>query len=169
MSVEQFEKTFGKTYIAKARGSKIILKGLNLLDAFVDVNGIYLPGKTTLVINSANIDNLFFIAGILNSAYAIFYIKTKYSSSSYCGGITFTKDMIDSLPVPHFSNVDRARLIHLSKAATNIRTDNPSGNIDSILKEIDSLIFKSWGFNYDEVLIIDPANTITEEEYNKFK
>ncbi len=169
VSVEQFEKTFGKAYIAKAKGSKIILKGLNLLDAFVDVNGIYLPGKTTLVINSANIDNLFFIAGILNSAYAIFYIKTKYSSSSYCGGITFTKEMIDSLPVPHFSNVDRARLIHLSKAATNIRTDNPSRNIDSILKEIDSLIFKSWGFNYDEVLIIDPENTITEEEYNKFK
>ncbi|MDE6795914.1 MAG: Eco57I restriction-modification methylase domain-containing protein, partial [Muribaculaceae bacterium] len=90
-----FEDTFGKAYRTKAKGPKIIMKGLNLLDAFVDTDGVYLPGKTTLVINSSNIDNLFLIAGVLNSAYAIFYIKTKYSSSSYCGGITFTKDMID--------------------------------------------------------------------------
>lgn len=57
VSVELFENTFGKAYRMKAKGPKIIMKGLNLLDAFVDTEGIYLPGKTTLVINSSNIDN----------------------------------------------------------------------------------------------------------------
>lgn len=162
VSVELFENTFGKAYRMKAKGPKIIMKGLNLLDAFVDTEGIYLPGKTTLVINSSNIDNLFLIAGILNSAYSIFYIKTKYSSSSYCGGITFTKDMIDSLPLPSFSEQERECLIQLSRKATGIRATNPSANIDTILAEIDHLIYNALGLTYEEIRVIDPDPTFKE-------
>ena len=168
VSIALFENTFGKAYRMKAKGPKIIMKGLNLLDAFVDTEGIYLPGKTTLVINSSDIDNLFLIAGILNSSYAIFYIKTKYSSSSYCGGITFTKDMIDSLPLPSFSERERECLIQLSKKATELRAANPSAYINPILKEIDLRLFKSLRLTYDEIQAIDPETEITCEEYVYF-
>ena len=78
------------------------MKGLNLMDACIDENARILPGKTTLVVHSDNIDHLYLLLAILNSKVASFYIKTKYSSSSYCGGITFTKDMINKMPI-HFS------------------------------------------------------------------
>ena len=94
-----FVSHFGKAYIRKTLSKKLIFKGLNLLDGFIDLSGDYIPGKSTLVICSDNINDLKFLCGLLNSKLAIFYIKSKYASSSYCGGITFSKDMINNFPV----------------------------------------------------------------------
>lgn len=166
--IAKFEETFGKAYINKAKGPKIILKGLNLLDAFVDEDGIYLPGKTTLVINSNNIHLLYSISAILNSTFAIFYLKTKYSSSSYCGGITFTKDMIDGLPIPPMSSQDMRLLGKLAKEATIRRVEDSSIDINDILTLINEKIYHLYDLTYDEVLIVDPETPITREQYESF-
>ena len=50
----KFRANFGVAYVRKAFSRKLIFKGLNLLDGFIDFNGEYLPGKTTLVICSDN-------------------------------------------------------------------------------------------------------------------
>ena len=88
---QSFISHFGKSYIGKSLAKKCIFKGLNLLDGFIDFNGEYLPGKSTLVVCTDNTNHLKFICGILNSKLALFYIKAKYASSSYCGGITFPR------------------------------------------------------------------------------
>ena len=169
VNIAQFEGLFGNAYITKAKGPKIIMKGLNLLDAFVDEQGIYLPGKTTLVINSTNVESLFFLSAILNSSLSIFYIKNKYSSSSYCGGITFTKDMINQLPIPSLEEWERSKLITLAQEATLSKQRNNNASISHILKEIDVLINKAFKLSYDEVLIADPETSITREEYGQAK
>lgn len=169
VNIARFNATFGKAYINKAKGAKIIMKGLNLLDAFVDVNGEYLPGKSTLVINSDNIAVLHLICAVLNSSFSIFYLKTKYSSSSYCGGITFTKEMIDSLPLPQLTATDEQTLIDLSKRAASIRLNNPTADISDILKQIDVIIFKRLRLSYKDILIVDSETSITEEEYNIYE
>ena len=46
-----------------------------------------------------------YIAALINTISSIFFIKQEYSSSSYNGGINFTKDMIDSLPYPKASKL----------------------------------------------------------------
>ena len=51
----KFRANFGVAYVRKAFSRKLIFKGLNLLDGFIDFNGEYLPGKTTLVICSTNV------------------------------------------------------------------------------------------------------------------
>lgn len=99
VSKKDFSNNFGKAYVRKAFSRKLIFKGLNLLDGFIDLNGDYIPGKSTLVICSDDINDLKFLCGLLNSKLAIFYIKSKYASSSYCGGITFSKDMINNFPI----------------------------------------------------------------------
>lgn len=105
-----FNNTFGKSYINRANAKKIILKGLNLLDGFIDFRGDYIPGKTTLVVLSNDDDVLKLICALLNSKLALFYIKTKYSSSSYCGGVTFTKDMINNIPLSQMSKDDISKI-----------------------------------------------------------
>ena len=167
--VEDFEASFGNAYKNKAKGPKIILKGLNLLDAFVDENGFYLPGKSTLVINSSDENVLFFLSGLINSSYASFYIRTKYSSSSYCGGITFTKEMINSLPVPELSDKHKGELIVLSKSASLRRKSDPSCDIENLLRKIDMIIFKSLNFSFEQINVINPSTTITREEYDNYE
>mgnify|MGYP002627216352 CR=1 FL=1 len=93
VSREKFNEILGKSYVARASKKKIIFKGLNLLDGCIDENAEFLPGKSTLVICSDDIYLLKFLLGVLNSKLAIFFMKTKYASSSYCGGITFSKNM----------------------------------------------------------------------------
>ena len=46
-----------------------------------------------------------------NSKVAFFYIKEKYPSSSYNQGTTFSKEMINNLPVPKMSSKDQDGLI----------------------------------------------------------
>ncbi|MDE6795290.1 MAG: hypothetical protein K2J63_08285, partial [Muribaculaceae bacterium] len=77
-------------------------------------------------------------------------------------------DMIDSLPLPSFSEQERERIIQLSKKATERRATDSSTNIDSILKEIDCYIFKSLRLTYDEIQIIDSETRINREEYEIF-
>lgn len=167
VSKPDFEINFGKSYVKKARSKKLIFKGLNLLDVFIDYNSEYLPGKTTLVICDSNAVNLRLLCGILNSKLAIFYIRTKYSSSSYCGGITFTKDMINSFPLPKYNNQfvsEFTNIVHL------IITEKEKGNNTTALEiEIDLMVYKLYGLTYEEVLVIDPQIPITQQQYEDEK
>lgn len=160
----KFRANFGVAYVRKAFSRKLIFKGLNLLDGFIDFNGEYLPGKTTLVICSDNISDLKFLCGLLNSKLALFYIKLKYASSSYCGGITFSKDMINNFPIRE--NIDiKNRIIDIVDAILAIKQENPIADISIEEFKIDLLTYRLYGLTYDEVLIVDPQTPITCEEY----
>ena len=103
---------------------------------------------------------------MLNSKLASFYIKTKFSSSSYCGGITFTKDMINRLPI--FSPNDNTEIITKRvKEILQSKKENFSTDTSALEYEIDRLVYQLYGLTYDEVLIIDPETPITREEYEK--
>lgn len=95
-----FQKTLGATYNRRAASPKIVIKGLTLLQGAIDLDGSYVPGKTTLVICADNLSLLKYIAGIVNSRLASFYVKQKYASASYNGGVNFTPEMINSIPIP---------------------------------------------------------------------
>ena len=127
-----FTNYFGNAYVRKGTSQKLIFKGLNLLDGFIDFNGEYLPGKSTLVICSENIDDLKFLCGLLNSKLAIFYIKSKYASSSYCGGITFSKDMINNFPIV----TKRSFVNDIVEVVDKILNDGYSNQLSNRLNEI---------------------------------
>lgn len=98
-----FCNVFHNTYIEKTKTPKLIIKGLTLLDVCIDEVGDVIPGKSTLIIKNKNINILKFLLSFLNSSLPIFYIKEKYSSMTYNGGITFTKDMFNDMPLPTIS------------------------------------------------------------------
>ena len=121
---------------------------IGLLDGFIDFQGLYIPGKSTLVICSNNSDNLKFLCGLLNSRLAIFYIKSKYASSSYCGGITFTKDMINNFPIPTHSNFKNG----IVKVVDKILTDGYSKDLNNNLNEI---IYSGYSLSSTEIWFIE--------------
>jgi hypothetical protein len=52
------EARLGATYVRRSKSAKLIIKGLTLLDAAIDEDGSYVPGKTTLVVLPREIENL---------------------------------------------------------------------------------------------------------------
>ena len=61
------------------------------------------------------------------------YIKVKYASSSYCGGTTFTKDMINYLPLPNLTTEISAKSVDLSADTTEEE------------KAIDKIVYEIYG------------------------
>jgi hypothetical protein len=152
---DNFLSNFGKSYIRKSVSPKIIFKGLNLLDACIDFKGNILPGKSTLVICSDNFNLLKILCSLINSKLAFFYIKTKYSSSSYCGGITFTKDMINNFPVPDILFALQHPLISLVNQILSAKKENPTTDTSALETEIDRLVYRLYGLTEEEIKIID--------------
>lgn len=162
---DQFSEMFGRSYVERSFSKKVIFKGLNLLDACVDLDGSIIPGKTTLVLCSDRDDDLKFLLALINSKLVFNYIKIKYSSSSYCGGITFTKDMINHLPLPSNINNYKSLIVNLVENILEIKADNIDNDISNIENRLNLLIYKLYNLTYEEVLIIDPDFHFTEEEY----
>ena len=147
---KEFCESFGKAYVRKALSKKLIFKGLNLLDGFIDLNGNYIPGKSTLVICTDNINDLKFICGLLNSKLSIFYIKSKYASSSYCGGITFSKDMINNFPISSNSTF-KNKIISIVDEIMEV------GYSTDLNRTLNETVYSNYNLSLEEIIIIEQS------------
>ena len=151
VSKDEFNQVFGRTYILRAQRPKIIFKGLNLLDAFIDAKAEFIPGKSTLVICCEDIEKLKFLSAIINSKLAYRYIKIKYQSSSYCGGITFTSDMINLIPLPQLSSAQKQSIIDLVDAILAKKQADPQADTAAEEQAIDQLVYSLYGLEADDI------------------
>lgn len=165
-SKKNFQKTFQNTYFEKTNKPKLIIKGLTLLDLCIDTDGIFIPGKSTLIITSKEPNNLKFLLGLLNCKLFIFILKEKYSSSSYNGGVTFTKDMINNLPLSkNYKNVYNEIVRLVDKILFNIEN---TIDITDIEIKIAIMVYKLYELTYDEVLVVEPEFSLSKQEYEAF-
>jgi adenine-specific DNA-methyltransferase len=133
------------------------MKGLNLLDVCLDAEGVTIPGKTTLMITSSTVETLKFIAAILNSSVAFFYLKEKYPASSYNQGTTFTKGMINDLPIPHVKPSERAKLLSCVENILTARQRDVEADASAMERELDQLVYALYGLTAAERAIVEAA------------
>lgn len=162
ISKKEFSSKFNNSYSRKSVRPKIIIKGLNLLDACLDASGTIIPGKSTLMIADDNIDNLKFLLAYLNSPLPFFYLKEKYPASSYNQGTSFTKDMLNNLPIPHLPAEVRKNLIGYVDEILSIAlsddfylSDLNQKSVDVIQNKINSIFYKLFDLTEEEVRIIE--------------
>lgn len=146
----EFLEAFENTYGAKSIKPKLIIKGLTLLDASMDEDGKIIPGKSTLVITSLEKELLASSCLLLNSKLPIFYIKEKYRGSSYNQGVNFSKDMINELPTPNLSKIEKTSL-QIIPFIIPLKSEIPlfekvSNNLvlDLIYEVVDAIIFELY-------------------------
>ena len=153
-----FVSTFNNTYSQKSLKKKLIIKGLTLLDACFDGEGYIIPGKSTLIVADSNIAKLKFLLGLVNSKLAIFYIREKYPASSYNQGINFTKDMINNLPVPEFSQSFHTHIVKLVDKIIATKTDDISSDLTEPINDINQSFYKQYELSPEEIAIIEGVN-----------
>jgi len=164
----RFLTAFQNSYGKKAVKPKIILKGLNLLDACLDADGTIIPGKTTLIVTCADLVTLKLLLAIINSSLAFFYVKEKYPASSYNQGITFTKEMINDLPVPEIESKDKDSLVALvdkilaAQGGTGIpacaSTESQTRmSVSQWEREIDERVYRLYGLTPEEIKIVEES------------
>ncbi|MBO1884543.1 Eco57I restriction-modification methylase domain-containing protein [Capnocytophaga sp. Marseille-Q4570] len=168
---EEFSLNFKNSYGMKSYCPKIIIKGLTLLDACIDKEGIIIPGKSTLVITSDTAKELFFPLALINSKFSIFYITEKYRGSSYNQGINFNPEMINNLPIPLIEKDILYPFITLVTQILNAKEKDSNFDTIDLENQIDILVYKLYNLTYEEVKIIDPniESIISKEEYEAKK
>jgi len=164
VSKKKFHDMFPNSYGRKANISKIIVKSLTLLDASIDIKGEFIPAKSTLVITTKN-GYLSYISAVINSKLAFFYLSQKYPSSSYNGGITFTKDMINNFPFVKPSDgivkkidgfveeviIESKKLQQMNQS----ETEKQERIVLSIQREIDKELYKLYELSNVDIEIIE--------------
>ena len=157
---QKFLNSFKNSYAKKSVRSKIIIKGLTLLDACLDFKGNIIPGKSTLIIVNKDINKLKFLLAILNSKLIFFYIKEKYPASSYNQGINFTKDMINNFPIPKITPEKQKSLIKLVDQILEKKKDNPEADTGELEREIDRMVYGLYGLGEEEIEIVEKNTKI---------
>ena len=85
-----------------------------------------------------------------------YYIKLKYSSSSYCGGITFTKDMINYLPIN--THEDRSPIVEIVDKILSLKEDNPLNDTSDLETKLDRQIYNFYKLSPEEITIVENAS-----------
>ena len=154
---KDFHSLFPNSYGQKGDKKKIIIKSLTLLDSCIDYDGIIIPGKSTMMIECTNFEDILYLSAIINSKLMIYFIKQKYSSSSYNGGINFSKDMINSLPWTTNEN-GYLQIINLVKKILSLDFDVDNNKIKSIDEEINHIVYNIYDLTEEEIKTIEESS-----------
>lgn len=149
-----FHNLFPKSYGEKAKKEKIIIKGLTLLDSCMDSKGLIIPGKATLMVECNGYNDILYLMAIINSKLMFYFIKQKYSSSSYNGGINFSKDMINSLPWK-VTEETYFEIVNLVKKILLLKENEEESEVSVIDEKINQIIYKIYGLTENEIKIIE--------------
>ncbi len=149
--LEAFPNSYGKKSVQK----KLIVKGLNLLDACLDADGTTIPGIPTLLVASQDLDTLKILLAIINSPIAFFYMKQKYPASSYNQGTTFTKEMINDLPFPELSTKHKSALISGVDHILGAKQADPSTDTTVWERDLNALIYDLYGLSTADSIKIE--------------
>ena len=151
----EFLTEFPNSYGQKAGKPKLIAKGLNLLDVCLDEDGAYIPGKTTLIVTAGSIRRLKLLVAILNHPIAMFYMKERYPAASYNQGTSFTKDMINSFPLPKMSEADVDKLVSMVDEIVTERSNQRSSDV--IEERLRSQIFDLYRLSPADIVKLAPS------------
>ena len=138
VSKQMIKESFGQTFLDRMCSPKIIIKGLNLMDACVDIAGNTMSTVATLMIRTHSLSLLNVVSMILNSQLITDYLKSKYITSSYCGGLEFTLDMINDIPVPDLDEIcmDSNLIIEIDCLMYSIPKQQKRCRLESIVRSI---------------------------------
>ncbi len=142
--------------------AKIIIAGMsNKIEAFLDINGDYLAGKSTSIILDEK-EKLLYLLGLLNSKLVSFYINKVLHSLKMAGGyLNINNNVLKKIPIVNeFNNLLIKQVVLIMKNLNDA---------ESHIENLDLLIYKDFNLNYAEVKIIDPEISLTEEEYNNYQ
>ena len=125
----------------------------------IDTNGYAILNSAFMIV--PNNYNAYCLMGLINSKVIRYYWGVKFEDKRK----TFPKikgTYLEQIPIPSNDNDDVADCAFAISNALKRGED-----ATELLNRLDYIVYKLYGLSYNDILIIDPETTITEEEYNR--
>ena len=156
---KSFRRHFEKRYI-QTTCSKIIISGIRHFEAFLDKDGEWIAGKSTVILRNFRGISLELMVGILNSRLVSFFLKECFGSLAMDGGINFSPSNVSEIPIPDVSKskgkcddiVEMVNQIIITKSV-DIASDT-----SDLENEIDQVVYSLYDLTADEIKIVDEAS-----------
>jgi len=157
-------KLINETRLKQSNSSKVIIAGMSKeIEAFLDVNGGYMAGKSTTIIMD-EIEKLKIYCTILNSKVSSFFVQSNYHSLKMAGGyLNINNEIIGNIPFPEIKEANKHKLISFVDRIT----ESIDEGYDTILVESDmnNFVFRLFNLSFNEIIVIDPSNKISKSDY----
>jgi hypothetical protein len=111
-------------------------------------------------------EHYLFFLGLLNSELLWFFLKN--TGTIFRGGyFAFTPDYLNGFGLVQPTKNQEKQIVSIVE---NILSDKEQGKDTIALEQqIDNMVYKLYELTYDEVKVIDPAFSLSKEEYENFK
>jgi len=155
---EEFLKAFPRRY-SQMNSMKIVISGIRHFECLFDKVGEIIAGKSTVILKSKNNGDYEVILGILNSEIISFYIKESYGTLGISGGINFTTNLVESLPIPKIddsSKKDITKIVKKIIGKADLKSTSLSEKqLHEYKKQIDQIVYKLYDLTPEEIEIVE--------------
>lgn len=147
----------GERLVIRETGSELTVTYLN--------EPIYVNRSLYTFLRHEEAPSIKFLVGCLNSKLLQYYYTERFKAPSEL----FPKIRIGQAKQLPIAIPSKQLEKKVNELITSIIISTKAGKeVSSLIKEIDFLIYKLYGLEYSEVLIVDPETSITREEYENF-
>lgn len=145
---------------------KLIIRGVaKKLTSFIDYSGsgllVAVHGFVPEKVNVKIID-LLLNSNLLNW----YHLQTFYSQRIPQGSLKYPINFLESLPIKIDNKISEYLIKKHNLLIEKLNLGEP---VDEQLKMIEILIYKLYNLTHQEVLIVDPEFSLTQEEYDNYK
>ena len=106
------------------------------------------------MITASNAVQLKALAAILNNPLSLFYLKERYPASSYNQGTTFTKDMLNDLPVPSLSTKQMEAVAEAVDKVIAVRTRDATMPESEAERALNAMIYRLYDLTDAELRLL---------------
>lgn len=162
ISKAKFKNLFPRRYEQTIK-PKLVISGMRHFESFIDEEGQYIAGKSTEILFQKTKLSLKLALAILNSKLIRFYIKQAYSVLGIDGGINFTTDLIEGLPIPKLEKTSEQKtfvevidkILAITKAADYFENKEKQAKVKEYERQIDQLVYQFYRLTPDEIAVVE--------------
>lgn len=156
-----FKRKFPKRF-DQISTQKIVISGMRHFECALDSDGSIIAGKSTIILKSKNNSDIKIILALLNSNLISFYIKEAFGVLGIDGGINFTAQLVENLPLPSIDNDGQKKLRKLADDILKIveckdwlNNSTKLTKVKEYEHQIDQMVYKLYNLTEKEKDIVE--------------
>jgi type I restriction-modification system DNA methylase subunit len=151
----RFQVDFPRRY-AQSANTKIIISGIRHFESFLDSDGTYIAGKSTVVLRDFKEGySPEYLLGLLNSKVVKFFLKECYGSLAMDGGINFSPHNVSEIPIAQCESKLKREIVAVVARILKAKASDVESDIEPLQKDLDDRVARLYGLAAQDIAVLE--------------